>query len=103
MTAQPGGKKDTWTNEQLITLIKIRLNQAKTELPYLYKLVPQLFEVKGNGTNATTCYFKSGGEYYLGIIPTSFDFAVNPYDRKIENDEETRERALNFILQRYLS
>ena len=50
MTAQPGGKKDTWTNEQLITLIKIRLNQAKTELPYLYKLVPQLFEFKGNGT-----------------------------------------------------
>lgn len=103
MTAQPGGKRDTWTNKQLIELIKIRLNQAKEELPYLYKLVPQLFEFKGSGTNATTCYFEIGGEYYLGIIPTTFDFAVNHQDRKIDNSEETRERAMNFILQRYLS
>lgn len=103
MTAQPGGKRDTWTNKQLIELIKIRLNQGKKELPYLYKLVPQLFEFKGAGTNATTCHFKSGGEYYLGIIPTTFDFVVDPDTRRVENDNDTKERALNFILQRYLS
>lgn len=99
MTAQPGN----WANEDLSKLIKHRLYQGKQELPYLYKLVPQLFEFKGNGTNAVRCLFKLSNNTYDGIIPASFTFAINPKNNTVEDTEETRERVLNFILQRYIN
>jgi len=101
MIAQPG-KGD---NADLLNLVKIRLYQGKEELPYLFKLVPQLFELVGSGTNAASCVFRLNNdesETYDGIVPSKFSFIVDPKTQIVSDNDENRERILNFILNRYI-
>lgn len=106
MTAQPG--KNKWDNEDLFELVKLRTHQGKQELPYLYKLLPELFELSENNTNAVRCFFrlnnnqtgKPQGESYEGIVPAKFSFIIDPYKRTVEDTPETKERALTYIMSK---
>lgn len=101
MTAQPD--KD-WKNEDLRKLVEIRIAQGKRELPYLYKLMPELFKLKSDGTNAFKCYFRMGdrnepyGDRYEGIVPSNFSFIIDPETRTVENTDKTGERVMKYII-----
>jgi hypothetical protein len=105
IVAQPAANNKS--NEAIRDLSRIRVNQAKQELPLLYKLLPELFEFKPGGTNAAHCHFRMNnqhnepyGEAYEGIVPANFNFIVDPNTRTVENTDETRERASKFIMSK---
>jgi hypothetical protein len=99
LTQQPGGNSD------YKQLIKIRLYQGKNELPYLYKLLPELFEEKN--AYDCSCYFtitennkvNKDSEKYSGILPNKFEFILD-HTRVISNNDETRENALRGIMRK---
>ena len=83
-----------------MTLVKIRLESLKSELPLLYKLLPSLFEFKEGSTNAAGCRFISGGDEYDGIIPHKFSFLIDTQTHIVASDDATKQRALSFIISR---
>lgn len=99
MTQQPGDYKDCKK------LINIRINQGKTELPYLYKLLPELFQEKD--AYDCSCYFtitennkvNKDSKMCSGILPNKFEFILD-HTRVVSNNDETRENALRGIMRK---
>lgn len=102
MTHQPG---KNFKIDEYKELIDISLHHGKNELPYLYKLLPELFEEKN--AYACSCYFtitqnnqvNNNSERYSGIIPNKFEFILD-HTKVVSNNDETREHALNGIMRK---
>lgn len=95
-------KKDS-SNEELKNLARISLNNAKSEMPTLYELLPELFE----GSGVISCKYPKKGpvydqpvvykndDYISGIIPSNFYFLKK--DGELIVGKESNEIVINHI------
>lgn len=87
--------KENPDNEHFKKLVKIGLNNAKSEMPTLNELCPDLFEFEGR-TGAMSCLLKMKNDNKLrGIIPTNFSIICNR--GTLMDNSEAKEKMISYL------
>lgn len=92
LVGQPGGKTPDERNNNMLTIVSIRIKEAKQMMPNLAELLPKLFELKPNSTNAAHVIYKN---YHDCIIPSEWYFITG--GKQIIDENTCKENFLKYI------
>lgn len=85
LVGQPGGSTPEESNENMRTIVGIRIKEAMEQMPTLAELIPNWFELKKDSTNAARVNYKG----HDSIIPSNFYFITNGSHKVDENSQKT--------------
>ncbi len=92
LVGQPGGSNPDERNRNMQTIVAIRIKEAGGLMPTLKKLVPRLFTLKPNSTNAATVKYK---DWDNCIIPSEWYFITG--GKHVLDQTTARENFMNYV------
>lgn len=91
LVGQPGGRTPDERNNNMMQIMGTRIKEAKGLMPTLAKLVPKLFELMPDSTNASTVKYKN---YEDCIMPSRWYFVTGGTHVL---DEKSKENFMNYV------